>query len=255
MPVKAYDRLIGALAHLEPSAAARSMWITCKNRRGQLLASPFCVRPLPGAPVSTPLDWSEVNRRLDPKKFDIRTVPRRMQKLGRDPLLPVLDAKPDLVGILARRWERLDAGLATQNCKTASCPSSKVTVVRSRTLHSLSKSRPCSARSVTVCRPRAASGRCLARSRPTGSIGRLRKAGRRAARLTMFDRDSRVAGSQEKNGTAQRISARATLWKSVAGRLVINWRFTRREYSAVFGEHRAQRQPSEGIEWLQGVPW
>ena len=32
-----------------------------QNGAGRLLVAPFCVRPLPGAPVSTPLKWSEVN--------------------------------------------------------------------------------------------------------------------------------------------------------------------------------------------------
>ena len=31
-----------------------------QNRRGQLIAAPFCVRPEPGAPVSMPLLWREV---------------------------------------------------------------------------------------------------------------------------------------------------------------------------------------------------
>jgi bifunctional non-homologous end joining protein LigD len=31
-----------------------------QNGHGKLLVSPFCVRPLDGAPVSMPLDWSEV---------------------------------------------------------------------------------------------------------------------------------------------------------------------------------------------------
>ena len=39
-----------------------------QNRRGQLLAAPWCVRPLPGAPVSTPLRWREVGPRLVPDR-------------------------------------------------------------------------------------------------------------------------------------------------------------------------------------------
>jgi bifunctional non-homologous end joining protein LigD len=80
-----------------------------QNRHGQLLVAPFSVRPLPGASVSTPLRWSEVNDRLDPKQFTIRTVPERMRKLGRDPSRPVLDSKPDLAACLARLAARLDA--------------------------------------------------------------------------------------------------------------------------------------------------
>ena len=67
-----------------------------QNGAGRLLAAPFCVRPLPGAPVSTPLKWSEVNASLDVRKFTIRTVPQRMQKLKTDPLADVLRLTPDL---------------------------------------------------------------------------------------------------------------------------------------------------------------
>ncbi len=36
-----------------------------QNGHGRLLVSPFCVRPLPGAPVSMPLEWSQINGRLE----------------------------------------------------------------------------------------------------------------------------------------------------------------------------------------------
>ena len=60
-----------------------------QNRRGQTLAAPYSVRPRPGAPVSTPLDWSEVNARLDPSKFTLRTIRKRLEKTG-DLWKPVL---------------------------------------------------------------------------------------------------------------------------------------------------------------------
>ena len=75
---------------------------------GRLLVSPFCVRPLPGAPVSAPLKWTEVKRGLELSNYTIRTMPRRMKRLGSDPLLPVLDTRPDLTGALALLAERLD---------------------------------------------------------------------------------------------------------------------------------------------------
>jgi bifunctional non-homologous end joining protein LigD len=77
-----------------------------QNRRGQLIVAPFSVRPLPGATVSMPLEWREVNARLDPRRFTIRTAIDRLQKIGRDPLAPVLKVVPDLgraVEGLARR--------------------------------------------------------------------------------------------------------------------------------------------------------
>src|SRR5437899_2765239 len=79
-----------------------------QNGHGRLLCAPFSVRPLPGAPVSTPLAWREVTPRLDIRAFTIRTVPARMKKLKDDPLWPVLDHQPDLMAALSRLHGRLD---------------------------------------------------------------------------------------------------------------------------------------------------
>ena len=73
-----------------------------QNRHGQLIVAPFSVRPLPGASVSMPLEWHEVNESLDPRAFTIRTAVDRMEKLGTDPMLPVLEDKPDLQVVLER---------------------------------------------------------------------------------------------------------------------------------------------------------
>jgi bifunctional non-homologous end joining protein LigD len=78
-----------------------------QNGAGKTVAAAYCVRPRDGAPVSTPLRWSEVDGRLDPARFTLRTVPARLQRLGADPLRPVLDARPDLLGALARLGELL----------------------------------------------------------------------------------------------------------------------------------------------------
>src|SRR5437016_8092207 len=78
-----------------------------QNGHGRLLVAPFSVRPLPGAPVSMPLKWSEVTPKLDIKKFTIKTAPARMKKLGEDPLRPVLELKPDLVHALELLNDRL----------------------------------------------------------------------------------------------------------------------------------------------------
>ena len=77
-----------------------------QNGHGRLLAAPFTVRPLPGATVSAPLHWREVNKRLAIADHTIASVPRRMRRLGEDPLRPVLDLEPDLLGALDRltRW-------------------------------------------------------------------------------------------------------------------------------------------------------
>jgi bifunctional non-homologous end joining protein LigD len=73
-----------------------------QNGSGKLLVSPFCVRPLPGAPVSTPLRWREVNGKLDLRAHTMKTVPERMKKLKTDPMVEVIDRVPDLAAALAR---------------------------------------------------------------------------------------------------------------------------------------------------------
>ena len=42
----------------------------------------------------------EVNESLDPRAFTIKTAVERMEKLGEDPVLPVLETKPDLLQVL-----------------------------------------------------------------------------------------------------------------------------------------------------------
>jgi bifunctional non-homologous end joining protein LigD len=53
-----------------------------QNSRGQTMAAAYSVRPVPGAMVSTPLAWQEVNKNLDPARFTIHTVLPRLEKIG-----------------------------------------------------------------------------------------------------------------------------------------------------------------------------
>lgn len=53
-----------------------------QNRKGQTIAAAYSVRPKPGATVSTPLEWTEVNERLDPKEFTIYTIFDRLKEKG-----------------------------------------------------------------------------------------------------------------------------------------------------------------------------
>jgi bifunctional non-homologous end joining protein LigD len=49
-----------------------------------------------------PLLWDEVNKDLDPKDFTIKNAVERMESLKRDPLLPVLEDKPNLGKVLEK---------------------------------------------------------------------------------------------------------------------------------------------------------
>ncbi|HVT01723.1 MAG TPA: DNA ligase D, partial [Patescibacteria group bacterium] len=66
-----------------------------QNRIGQTLAAPYSVRPKPGATVSTPLEWHEVNKKLLPTDFTIKNMMKRVDKVG-DLWKPVLGEGIDI---------------------------------------------------------------------------------------------------------------------------------------------------------------
>lgn len=62
-----------------------------QNGYGRNTAAPYTLRARPGAPVSTPLDWAEVEKGgFLPGDFNLKTVPQRLAKRG-DPLSPLLE--------------------------------------------------------------------------------------------------------------------------------------------------------------------
>ncbi|HET9440883.1 MAG TPA: DNA ligase D [Longimicrobiales bacterium] len=77
-----------------------------QNGNGKLLVAPYSVRPLPGAPVSAPLEWKEVNGKLDIRSFTIRTMLKRLERKRKDPLRDVLSLSPDLVTALGKLQQR-----------------------------------------------------------------------------------------------------------------------------------------------------
>ncbi|MDR7418314.1 MAG: DNA ligase D [Armatimonadota bacterium] len=77
-----------------------------QNGHGRTIVAPFSVRPLPGAPVSCPLRWDEVTPRLDPSRFTITTVPKRVARV-RDPMAPVLTTSVNMAGAIDRIERRL----------------------------------------------------------------------------------------------------------------------------------------------------
>lgn len=50
-----------------------------QNRKGQTLASAYCVRPKKSAPVSAPLEWSELKKGLKITDFNIHSMPGRLK--------------------------------------------------------------------------------------------------------------------------------------------------------------------------------
>lgn len=70
-----------------------------QNRKGQTLAAPYSVRPKPGATVSIPLEWNEVNAQLSPGMFTIKNILKRLAQKG-DLWKPVLGKGADIRKII-----------------------------------------------------------------------------------------------------------------------------------------------------------
>jgi bifunctional non-homologous end joining protein LigD len=89
-------RVVEALperATIERSKAKRGRRVyvdVLQNVRGHHAVPPYVLRPVPGAPVSTPVLWREVTPALDPGRWNLRTIFRRLARQKRDPLAPLL---------------------------------------------------------------------------------------------------------------------------------------------------------------------
>ncbi|HEX8151518.1 MAG TPA: DNA ligase D [Thermoanaerobaculia bacterium] len=53
-----------------------------QNGYGKTVVAPYSLRAIDGAPVSAPLKWSEITKKLDPLQFNLRTMPHRLAKVG-----------------------------------------------------------------------------------------------------------------------------------------------------------------------------
>ena len=61
-----------------------------QNVRGRHAVPPYSLRPVPRAAVSTPLRWNELTAKLDPKKFNLKTIFRRLAQQKNDPIAPLV---------------------------------------------------------------------------------------------------------------------------------------------------------------------
>jgi bifunctional non-homologous end joining protein LigD len=69
--------------------------------KSKTIAAPYVLRAYPGAPVATPLEWSEVAPGVDPKQFHIRNARERFAEKG-DLFRGVLDNLQDLYDALGK---------------------------------------------------------------------------------------------------------------------------------------------------------
>ncbi|WP_372736667.1 DNA polymerase domain-containing protein [Nocardioides sp.] len=78
-----------------------------QNCRDRTIASAYSLRPIPGAPVSTPVTWAELTEVTDPGEFNLFTVPERVA--DGDPWASIDDEAYSLEPLL-RLWEELPGG-------------------------------------------------------------------------------------------------------------------------------------------------
>ncbi|MCW3045397.1 MAG: polymerase LigD, polymerase domain protein, partial [Actinobacteria bacterium] len=72
-------------ATLEPSIPKRKGHVFVdanQNAKGKTLVAPYSVRPYPGAPVSMPLRWEELDGDFLPEQFTIATAFDRIEVVG-----------------------------------------------------------------------------------------------------------------------------------------------------------------------------
>ena len=78
-----------------------------QNARDRTIASPYSVRPKPGAPVSAPLLWEEVTE-VQPEDFTVESMPARFAEVG-DRFAEIDDVHHSLEQLLDM-YERDEAG-------------------------------------------------------------------------------------------------------------------------------------------------
>lgn len=87
--------LVDTIAQREPdkyvtvvSKAARKHKVLLdylRNSRGATAIAPYSTRAKAGAPVATPIAWSELSQKLRPSRFSVSTVPTRLRRQANDP--------------------------------------------------------------------------------------------------------------------------------------------------------------------------
>ena len=103
---KTFAELIALVVHRQlphltslersPKQRQKKVYIDCyQNNYGQTIAAPYSIRAKPGAPVSTPLSWTEVKRGLDPLNYTMFNILKRLKKKG-DLFQPLLQTGIDL---------------------------------------------------------------------------------------------------------------------------------------------------------------
>ena len=74
-----------------------------RNGRGATAVGAYSPRARPGAPVSTPVTWEEVERGVRPDEFIVETVPHRLSALPADPWAEIGKLRQSIGAAVRRR--------------------------------------------------------------------------------------------------------------------------------------------------------
>jgi DNA ligase D-like protein (predicted polymerase) len=80
-----------------------------QNSRDRTIASAYSLRPIAGAPVSTPVEWEELDG-LDPRSLNLHTVPQRLAERG-DAMAAIDDHAGSLDTLLQMYADDIAGGL------------------------------------------------------------------------------------------------------------------------------------------------
>jgi bifunctional non-homologous end joining protein LigD len=83
--VARHDPLRFTTAFAKAGRERRILLDYLRNNRTNTSVAAYSTRARPGAPVSVPLAWDELSARARPERHTVRTVPRRLAALGKDP--------------------------------------------------------------------------------------------------------------------------------------------------------------------------
>jgi bifunctional non-homologous end joining protein LigD len=111
---------------IKSDRAGRILVDTGRNAPGATFAAVYAVRPKPGAPVSAPCTWAEIEREaVAPRTFTLRTMPSRIAEVG--DLWQTIDSRPQA---LQGAMTKLEAMLTDDEWKEAWAASTRRPVSR-----------------------------------------------------------------------------------------------------------------------------
>jgi len=93
-----------------------------QNGRGKTMAFPYSLRPLPGAPVSMPLAWDEVEQmNIEPASFHVQNVFQRLNQFG-DLFKNLLISPQMLNNFIDKIFEKKSSRPAGKSLHIPECP-------------------------------------------------------------------------------------------------------------------------------------